>query len=205
MAPRPTLALLILAAAAPALAVAQDRPPMQPTRDVSITYRMLGPRDFTLHMSVQASTGLTRVDNPSQQGYGIVDRRNHKMTMVMADRHAYMEMPTTAGEQRSPEFDPTARFTRHGTATVAGLSCTVWEYTSEHGSGSACFTDDGVLLRSQSGANQRGMEATEVSYVSRPDADFRPPPDFVQQPLPTGGPAPGMPPGGRPPGAPPPK
>jgi hypothetical protein len=48
------------------------------------------------------------------------------------------------------------------------------------------------------------MEATEVSYVSRPDADFRPPSDFVQQQSPTaGGTAPVPPPAGRPPDAPP--
>ena len=161
---------------------------MQPTRDVSITYRMLGPRNVTLHMSIQASTGLTRVDNPSQQGYGIVDRQNQQ------DDHGDGRPACLHGiaDHRRRATLAGIRSDRAVHAAMApirspALSCTVWDYTSEHGSGNACITDDGVLLRSQDGANQHGMEATEVSYVPQPDADFRPPPDFVMQQLPTAG------------------
>lgn len=192
MLPRATLVLCLLAGTA----VAQERPSLVPTRDVDITYHLLGPHPGTLHMSTQANTGLTRVDNPNQHGYAIIDRRNHHMTMVMTERQTYIEAPTAGAEQHSPDLDPTARFTRQGTDTVAGLRCTVWEYANDHMSGSACVTDDGVLLRSRDSTGQHGLEAAEVSYVSRPDADFHPPPGFTQQQMPTMG---GMPPGHPPP------
>ena len=182
---RPMLAFFLLAGAvAPTLAAAQDRPLMTPSRNVAITYRMIGPRPGNLHMSIQASTGLSRVEAPSQRGYAIVDRKARQMILVMSDKHMYLEIPIPPGQQRSPELDPTTRFTRQGTGVVAGLDCTVWNYTGEHATGTACITDDGVMLRVQDGASQHGMEATEVTYAPQPDADFRPPPGFTQQQLP---------------------
>ena len=197
---RPTLAFALLATAAmPMLALAQERPPEAPTRDVAITYRLLGPHPGTMQMRVQAGTGLTRMDNPDHHGYGIVDRTRQQMTMVMTEEHSYMVMTSPPGAPRTPELDPTARFTRHGTDTVAGLSCTVWDYTSRHSSGSACVTDDGVMLRTRDNASQLGMEAIEVTYAAQPDADFHPPAGFTQMQMPQF--APGMP--GMPPGRPP--
>ena len=191
---RPTLALALLAGlATPALA--QERPPMTPTRDVALTYHMLGPRPGALHMSLQAGTGLSRVQGPSQHGYVIVDRTAKQMTLVMTEKQIYMVVPIPAGQQRSPELDPTARFTRRGTDTVAGVACTVWDYSGEHATGTACITDDGVMLRVQDSASHHGMEAAEVTYAPQPDADFRPPSGFTKQDVPP------MPPMGSPPPA----
>lgn len=187
---RPALAFVILAGAAvPALA--QERPSMTPTRDVAITYHMLSQRPGDLHMSIQASTGLARVQGPNQRGYAIIDRKGKQMTLVMSEKQIYMVMPIPAGQQRSPELDTTARFMRHGTDTVAGLTCTVWDYAGEHATGTACITDDGVMLRVQDGATKHGMEAAEVRYAPQPDADFQPPPGFTKQdvpPMPAGAP-----------------
>jgi hypothetical protein len=181
----PLRAFAVLACAiTPLPALAQERPPLAPTRDVSITYRLLGPRQGNINMRVQASTGLARVDGPNRRGYIIVDRQNHHMTLVNIERRVYTDMPTEGGEQRSPDLDPTARYVRHGTETIAGLACTAWDYTARQSTGSACVTDDGVLLRLQDSANPHGLEATEVSFATQPDADFRPPPDFTGQPMP---------------------
>lgn len=175
---RPLLALAVLVGAA---APAQDRPSLAPTRDVSIIYRGLGPRPVTLHVSIQASTGLSRVQGPTLHGYGIVDRKAKMMTMVMIDQKMYMVMAIPTAQQRSPELDPTAQFTRKGADTVAGLTCTVWDYSGEQAKGTTCVTEDGVMLRVKDAASGGGMEATEVTFAPLPDADFQPPPDFARK------------------------
>ncbi len=195
---RPMLALCLLIGAAPALA--QEHPPLAPTRDADVTYRVLGPHPGTLHMRTLASSGLTRMEMPNQHGYAIMDRRNHQMTLVMTEQRMYMEMPAGAAQQQVPNLDQAGRFTRQGTDTVAGLICNVWNHTGERGTGSICITDDGVLLRASDSTGQRGIEATEVSLAPQADADFHPPAGFTQQAVPQ------MPPGGMmgmPPGRPP--
>ena len=182
---RRMLALSICAGiATPSLALAGDRPLLSAAHDVAITYRLLGPRPGILHMSIQASTGLARVEGPILHGYGIVDRKAQRMTLVMTEQHIYLEIPAAAAQLRLPELDPSARFTRRGTETIAGRRCTNWDYASDHVTGGACITDDGVMLRVHDSSGQRGIEATEVTYVSRPDADFHPPAGFIQQKLP---------------------
>lgn len=194
---RPTLACALLAAAAvPALALAEDRPLMTPTRDVAITYRVLGPRQGTLHMSIQAGSGLTRVESPNRPGYAIVDRKTLRMTVVMPEQRVFLEVPSPPGQQSAPDLDPTAKFTRHGTDTVAGVSCTVWDFTAANGAGSMCVTEDGAMLRAQNSSGKGGIEATEVSYAALKDADFHPPADFTQQAMPPVG---NTPPGQTPP------
>lgn len=180
---RPTLALIILAGAGMP-ARADERPSMSPSRDVAITYRMLSQRPGELHMSVQASTGLTRVQRTGQRGYVVVDRKANVMTLVMDDKKIYMVVPIPAGQKRSPELDPTARFTRKGTDIVSGSTCTIWDYAGEQATGTACITDDGVMLRVQDAASKSGMEAAEVVYAPQPDADFRPPAGFTKQDVP---------------------
>ena len=186
---RTMLAFAILAV--PTFALAQERPLLAPSRDVAITYHMLSGRPGDLHMSIQASTGLSRVQAPNQRGYGIVDRKAKLMTLVMTEQKIYLIVPIPAGQQRSPELDPTVQFTRRGTDTVAGVACKVWDYAGEHATGTACITDDGVMLRVQDATTHNGMEAAEVSYAPQPDADFHPPSGFTQQdvpPLPPSGP-----------------
>ena len=189
---RPTLAFVILASAAmPVLALAEERPVMVPTRDVAIVYHMISQRPGDLRMSIQASTGLAHVQGPNQRGYVIVDRKARQMTLVMSDKQLYMVMTIPDGQQRSPELDTTAKFKRQGTDTVAGVGCTVWEYSGEHANGTACITDDGVMLRVQDSATHNGMEAAEVTYAPQPDSDFQPPAGYTKQevpPMPQDGP-----------------
>ena len=69
---------------------------------------------------------------------------------------------------------------RKGSATVAGLRCTVWEVGGESANGSACVTADGVVLRA-GGSDRRGrtgsIEAERVEYGHQADALFFPPAD----------------------------
>ncbi len=69
---------------------------------------------------------------------------------------------------------------------MAGLDCTVWNLTGKQGTGSACITADGVVLRADGQARREGsgrLEATSVAYGPQPAALFEPPPGFQRMDL----------------------
>ncbi len=194
---RPHIALAALLM--PLAAQAQDRPPMAPTKDATIDYRMEStgaPR--TMRMFLSAGGKLMRIETAGQPGYMIMDRNANRMFIVMADAHRYMERPLTPGQQTGFDLSHGQSFTRKGTETIAGMRCTVWESTGEH-AGSGCVTDDGLVLRGESGSPD-GMRARLVATavkVAPLGADtFQPPAGFTRMEMPSmpGG----MPPGARP-------
>jgi hypothetical protein len=79
------------------------------------------------------------------------------------------------------------KFTRTGTDTVAGLSCTMWNVVSPRAAGSVCVTADGVMLSGEGKSHDgsvSGIQATAVTYGPQPASLFAPPPDFKQIKLP---------------------
>lgn len=198
--PRPALAALLTLAAAPALA--QDRPPMTPTRDVAVTYRMLGDMPAgapqSLGMAWHAASGLLRTDMPGM-GWMVADQRNQRGFMVMEQMRMVMDIPMQqAGQQHGPP--PGATFRREGTATVAGHPCTIWFYQDGASQGRSCVTADGVMLRAEGTHQGRsgGLEATQVTYGPQDPARFQRPQGYQTMQVPQGMP-PGMAPS-RPPG-----
>lgn len=194
---RPSLLLIGLVIGA-SVAQAQDRPPMTPTRDVTITYKVLGQQAAQMNgRSVQishgAGNGLMRIDTPEMGGYAIIDRTRKRSTMVMTPMQMYMEVDASQapmGATAMPEEN--ARFTRKGTETIAGQTCTLWDVTTPKGDGSACITTDGAMLRYRTKAGD-GVEATSVSYAAIPAANFTVPAGFRKMDMPAmGGPPPGM-------------
>ncbi|WP_431282591.1 DUF4412 domain-containing protein [Humitalea sp. 24SJ18S-53] len=169
-----TFAMLLIAAT-PALA--QDRPPaLQPTRDVAVSYRA---GNQNVRMSWQAAEGRMRMDMPGQGGAMIVDTRGQSALMLMEPQRMAMRMAFDPATLPVNPMAPSAdtRFTREGTATVAGLTCTNWRMTNPNGTGTGCITTDGVLLRG-TGSTARGqetIEATEVRYGAQDAALFRAP------------------------------
>jgi hypothetical protein len=195
---RPLIPALVAALAA-LPAAAQDRPVLYPTRDVSVVYRLIGPQaeGQEMRMSWLNAEQKLRTDMPGGISWGVVDRRSQRAFMVMEPQRLVMEMPLDgAGGPPLPELGQNARFTRGGSATVAGLSCTVWRYQEGQDSGEACITQDGVMLRSSGtyDGHRAGMEAKQVTYGAQNAARFRPPEGYrvVQMP--------GAMPGARPPG-----
>jgi hypothetical protein len=216
------LALGATAALAPG-ALAQDRPPnLQPTRDVSVQYRLLpgtnspAPQGapHTMTLTYSAELQAMRMDM-GQGGYAILNRKANTMTMVMPAQHMYITMPSPV-DAKMFEPGPDTVFTKQGTDTVAGISCTVWKVQSKEGDGQGCITTDGVMLRAEGsakgdapgGGQGGGMEAVSVDYATQPASLFAPPADYKKlDPAqlrggPGGAPggAPGGVPGGRPPG-----
>ncbi len=182
MSKQTVIALAALAAAGTAHA-AQDHPSILPTRDVMVEYHMSGKqapqRMDSMKIYYTAQGQRMRIEVPGQPGYSIVDRAARRMTMVMVDEHMYMELPFDP--QKVMNFDPQgASFTRHGSDTVAGFRCTVYDVKGPEHRGQVCVTDDGLMLRGKSLDPQRenSIEATKVSYGPQQASLFTPPADF---------------------------
>jgi len=196
---------LVVTEASVTQARAQDRPPMAATRDATVGYQTTGREaGHAMQISYGAANGLMRIDNPQMGGYAIVDRKGRRMTMVMTEMRSYMEM-TSANMPGQPSLpEENAKFTRKGTETIAGQTCTVWDFAAANGTGSACITADGIMLRVRTN-DGHGMEATKVSYAAIPAGNFSPPAGFTKMDMGAlggamGGGMGGMPPGMRPPG-----
>ena len=208
MAPRLVFGLgalaLVLGAAS---AQAGDQPPLVPTRDVAVTYRVQAPPNVqdpqgatrVVHMYFDAADQRVHIDMSSQPGFLVIDHKADLVTMVNDATHSYMQLqaPPAMGELmfRSPDL----HLVPHGTQTVAGQSCTVWEM-SEAGQvrGDACITADGVVLSGRPAnapTSDTGIVATAVSYGPQPASLFVAPAGYqrVQPNLPPGGAAPAKP------------
>ncbi len=191
---------LLLAAfgllAASGAALAQDRPPVAPTRDVIVSYRATAPAQAgarvpqgTHNIRVATTQGgrLLRVEGVGAGGaYVIVDRTTQRMVMVMPQDRRYVEMPASDAFARGFVLNESMTFVKRGAETVAGLKCTLWEVTSREGAGTACVTNDGVLLRGRGNDGKGGIEATSVKYGPQAAALFKPPADFSRLDVPPG-------------------
>jgi hypothetical protein len=186
-----------LAAAAAAIllatpALAQEQPPIVPTRDVSVVYRVTGAATAgagqlpDLTMSWLASSGMLRMDIPGL-GWTVVDQRNNRAFSVMEQMRMIVDVPpgqTLPGAG----LPPGATFRRAGTDNVAGLSCTLWDYQDREGSGRACITGDGVMLRGEGtrSGQSGGLEATRVAYGAQDPARFQRPEGYQSMQMPQG-------------------
>lgn len=179
-----------LAAAVPA--AAQDHPAMmQPSRDVVVEYHVSGVtqgqhRSDTVRMYFADHGTKMRIEPVGQPGYSIMDRTAGRMIMVMTQQHAYMEMPYDPRRVMTLDAEGTT-FTRLGTATIAGIGCTIYDAKRQDHSGQVCLSDDGLLLRAKSDNPAQadgGMEATRVTYGPQPASLFVPPPDFQKMEMP---------------------
>ncbi len=200
---RTTLTAAAVAAALILPAQAQDRPKLQPSADVEVNYRSLGKdAGHNITMSQSATIPKMRVEGGAMPGYAIVDRSTQITTVVMTEQRTYMEVSgNRPGAQSMAMPDEQASFRRTGSDTIAGVKCTVWEFTSKNGTGTACITADGVMLRALD-KNGSGVEATKVTYAPQPAAKFAPPAGFQKMDMPAGmggmgQPRPGMPSGGQ--------
>jgi hypothetical protein len=165
---------LILLAASPSWG--QAPPNMIPTRDVVVTYRVVGGEAaMSIDMAWLAAQGRLRADVPGV-GWSVADHRAGTGFIVMEEAKRVMEMPPRVLQgQLGPPAG--ARFTREGTQRFAGQSCTDWRYQGEGQEGRICLSAEGVMLRSQvtaggpAGANG-GLEATRLRFEAQDPARF---------------------------------
>jgi hypothetical protein len=167
------------------VALAEDRPPIVPTRDVDVTYRTTqpdrhgAPRVLEQRMRWAAASGKLRVDPPTPGIYVIMDYRTRRMSTVHEASHQVLEIDagaTVAG----PGAEPSVPFVRRGEAQVAGLRCTEWQTLDTAGLPTlACITADGVLLRAISGGRVL-VEASSVRYAPQDPVTFQIPAGYTR-------------------------
>jgi Domain of unknown function (DUF4412) len=196
---RHLLVTMFVLAAGPALA--QDRPPLLPSKDVTVTYATSQGREMTI--TYGGGGQRMRIEGMSAGGgYAIVDRTAGTMTIVRPQQQMYMRMPEPPAMRAGMlgrQLD-NATFAREGRDSVAGIACTVWKVTTEKGTGDACVDANGLVLRAR-GANSTDPQhqdqlllAKKVDYHRVPASIFEPPADYKAMTLPA------MP-GATPPGA----
>jgi hypothetical protein len=167
----PTVLLLVGAAAH-----AQQPAALTPTRDVDVTYRLAGPVGApTAEQRVRwdVADGRQRIDTPTPGLHIIVDSHTHHLASVRDAEKLALEFDQSG---MMPPPGTVTTYAKRGDATVAGLPCTVWQLPVAD-SPQMCLTDDGVLLRVQSG-DRVVAEATRVVFGPSNPADFAIPLDY---------------------------
>lgn len=177
-------------------AAAQDRPRTQPTRDVTVAYRVSGAAASAipggipgaLRLSWDAAGQRLRAEAEGRTQAVIVDLRAHSAQLLDTGLRSALTLPVRDGDLQPLTLDG-ARLTRRGNDTVAGLACTNWDVQARRGSGVICLTADGVPLRADGDVDGRTgtFTATSVSYGPLPADLFRAPPDFMQLAMPNFG------------------
>lgn len=189
------IAALLLGIAVPALAQPARAQATLPTRDVALVYRVGGAAHAaipggipdTVSIAWDAARQRIRVTVPGRPQFLLVDLAPVGVRLVDAGTRSAISLPV-----RAKDLDPVklqdAHLTRHGRATVAGLSCTEYAADSPRGHGTVCLTDDGVALRAVGTVNGREGSLTAVSVAYGPASPmlFEVPPGYTSLALPPG-------------------
>jgi len=178
--------IMLAALAISGAALAQERPPITPTRDVDVTYRVpqaeAGPaaaRILEQRMRYSANLRRQRVDPPTPGLYVIMDFAAHRMSTIRPAERMALDMPTPADSASAQPF------ARKGDVTIAGNPCTEWLTRDAAGEATlVCITADGVMLRAAA-AGRLLVEATSVRYETQDPSLFAVPPGFSHITAPT--------------------
>ena len=171
-------ASLVLAAVVFGVA-ATNQPPLRPTRDVDVTYRVGGDANLQQRMRWLASQQIMRIDPPTPGFHVIIDYAAGRMSVIRDAERLVVDMKAPAGIAGGLAASPS--YERRGDDTVAGVPCTDWQATNSEGAAAlACITADGVLLRVRSGERVLAS-ATSVNYASQDAAAFAVPADYTHR------------------------
>jgi hypothetical protein len=164
----------LLAAPAPPRA---EEPPLSPTRDVDITYKVSRPRARPISERVRwsAAAHLERMDGP-KRSTSISDRQAHEVTLLNGATRTYTKLEGTPRRRSEPDKDAVLK--RGGELVVAGQRCVEWSWTEDVETHTICVTPDGVLLRLVVDA-ETVMEARSVRYRPQPPELFRVPTNYA--------------------------
>ncbi len=169
-----------------------DRPPLLPTRESSVLYRISasGGPPADVRVTLQASGGAMRLDLPDQT-YLLVHPAEKRMAMVVPTELMVMDLPLQPGLQDQFLLNSRMRFSRRGPETVAGIRCTAWDVVADGGRGIMWITDEGVVLKSVSldpQGRRNLIEAISVSYTPASASEYEPPAGFDHMAGPAAGP-----------------
>ncbi|MGH7042158.1 MAG: hypothetical protein ACREFY_08500 [Acetobacteraceae bacterium] len=176
---------------------AADQPAIRPMRDVAVDYRAQGQPDASgpaqserVRMFWTNHGKLARLEIPGMPMWGIIDLARDRMTVVFTAQRGYVELPLDPDRIPGLSIPPGITMTRVGSATVAGLGCTVWRVRGPGDAGTACITAGGLVLRAEGHGHGGGMSANgtlramTVRYEPQPATLFAPPPGFHRMDLP---------------------
>ncbi len=171
-------ALLMLGAGPTALA-APARPRTEPARDVTVTYQAHQGKNLVLQQSWWlVRRKLQRINLATSPAYIVEDGIAHTATVVDTKAHTamhYQTHPNTALQE--------AGFTRLGTETIAGHTCTDWRVTPKNADQgppqTMCYTKDGVLLHTIR-TGQNVLIATAVKYGPVSASEFAIPKGYTR-------------------------
>ncbi len=171
-------------------AIAQERPPAMPTRDVIVTYKVDDTPPTIDTVAWLASQGRIRTEGRSliNRVVHLIDTRNGAVVVLVDADRTYHDLGKMAAAmtQDIAVVRPDAKLTREGADTVAGQACTVWRIEAQEEASSdearrACITADGVPLRLIEGSGAEASTlyvATRVIYGPQDPARFQRPADY---------------------------
>lgn len=159
-----------------------EAPPLGPTRDALVTYK-LPPGAPAAEMKVSLSFAKSEIRWEEGEVFYIYDLRRLQAFEVSPQAKTYMTLPPARTTERvgwtyAWPLDLLRRqvaFTRVGDAAIAGVACANWHIVEGSRSNfDACIADDGLMLRLAS--NGKTIEAANVVYA--PQTDFGWPLDY---------------------------
>lgn len=178
----------------PPTAQAEDVPLLAPTKNVAVAYRLSGSSRQRGAEKMEVSwgnQGRARLDffrfTETKISFlsVIYDPPSDRITTVLPETRGYMQRDVGTLPSPAAFLNSSMTFTRIGKAMIAGLSCTDWRVVHDTYKGTACVTDDGVVLRATRDQPNEGVtEALTVSYEALPDSLFVPPAAFEFIPSP---------------------
>jgi hypothetical protein len=130
-----------------------------PTEDVAVTYRYDGVPDGNprqMQVTYADKGDRVRIDyfrwrEANYPYLGVIfDRPANRVISLHPESKSYYERPIGNTKNPGDLLPPNSQFTRQGKAIVAHASCTEWQVVVSDkpaGNGTACVTDDGILLQ----------------------------------------------------------
>ena len=158
-------------------ALAADRPPSLPTRDVDVVYDVptrAGTARQRLRFSVARQT--MRIDPPGGGIYVVIDQARGRMFTVRETDRTLIDM--AAPRAWMPGITG-GKFAPRGQDQINGHTCTNWETTdSERRTILMCVTADGVMLRAATIDGVTLLKAISVNYAYQDASVFHVPSDY---------------------------
>jgi hypothetical protein len=172
-------------------AVAAGAPRILPDHDVAVTYRALVPGHppGTYRVRYQAASQRAHASALSGEGAGLqflLDIPEGSGDLIMPQTRTIVPLPDLSDIIHRVMAAQDAKFTKLGTAMIAGHACTKYLILSPKGDGTACLTRGGVPLAA-SAKDRRGsltVTALNVADSPQPPDAFTPPPGYSTLNLP---------------------
>lgn len=154
-------------------------PTMLPTRDVDVLYLAARPDDPRgMPERIRWSGSRQRIDLPAQGLYVILDRQRRVMSTVRDANRTVVSIDAHEVGAFGTLGKPPEQFEAAGSATIQGLSCTLWKVGDPRSArATLCLTEDGVMLRAEA-AGVVLAEAQRVTFGPIDESIFLVPSDY---------------------------